>query len=191
MSERPFLQSDPRITFREVFFTAVNAAAVTTPLQLSDMSATFTVYLTKNSGSNTLLVGPTITQVDATNFKGLFRIDLTAANIDTPGNICLAITNTGGGATMLRRELWFPVDPAYFVTAATGTLTTAAFTSDRTEATGYWSNCMLLGLTGNNAGAGGKRVDTFANTGGLFTMATGITLAAAPANGDIFRIVNA
>jgi hypothetical protein len=190
---RTFLQSDPRATFREVFFTCVDAAAVSgvapIPLQSSDMS-TFVVYLTKNNGSNTLLVSPTITQIDATNAKGAFRLDLTAGNIDTPGNGLLIITNTGGTKNMIRREIWFQVDPAFFATAQTGTLTTSAFTSDRTEATDFWKSSMLEGLTGANAGVGGKKIDAFTTTGGIFTLATGITLPATPVNGDIFRITN-
>ncbi len=186
---RPFLQSDPRATFREVFFTCVDAAAVTTPLQSSDMS-TFVVYLTKNNGTNTVLSSPTITQVDSTNFKGLFRLDLTTGNIDTPGNGCLAITNTGGTKTMLRREIWFQVEPAFFATAQTGTLSTTAFTSDRTEVTDYWKACMLEGLTGANAGVGGKKIESFTTTGGIFALTSGVALPVTPVNGDIFRITN-
>jgi len=186
--ERPFKQSDPRATFREVFFTCVDAAAVTTPLQSSDMSS-FVVYLIKNAVAPAVIT-PTITQLDATNAKGWFRMDLAAANIDTPGNIGLSITNTGGTKTMLRRELWFAVDPAFMGTAITGTLSTSTFTTDRTEATdNYWKDTFVEFLTGSLAGQV-KKVGGYTGSTKLFTLATGLLYTAAPANGDVFEIIN-
>jgi len=187
--QRPLKQSDPRATFRRVYFTCVDTAALQTRLQSSDMS-TFVAYLTKNGASPALLSSPTITQVDATNAKGLFYIELTAGNCDTIGTLVLVITNTGGTKTMEKREISMSVDQAYFATVQAGTLTAGAFTTDRTEATNYWKNCMLIGVTGANSGAGGKKVDAFATAGGLFTLATGVTLPATPVAGDIFELVN-
>lgn len=186
--ERPFKQSDPRATFREVFFTAVDAAAVNTPLQLSDMNATFTIYLVKNAVAPALLVTPTITQLDATNTKGLFRWDMTAGNIDTPGNGVAVITNTGGTKTMLRREIWFSVDPAYFFTATGGGHTTSSVTTDRAETTvDYWKNALILCHSGVNTGQI-KRCDAY-SAGKAASLASGQVWTTAPSNGDIFQFI--
>jgi len=188
MSERyDYLQSDPRATFREVFFTAMDAAAVTTPLQSSDMSS-FVVYLIKNTVAPALIT-PTITQLDATNAKGWFRLDLSAANIDTPPNIGLVITNTGGTKTMLRRDLWFSVGQAYFFTATTGTLTTSTCLTDRAETTAdYWKDSLVLWRTGNLTGQV-KKVGAY-SAGKVITLASGQVWTAAPANGDIGQLIN-
>lgn len=188
---RPFKQSDPRPEFREVFFTCFDQNDVKVPLQSSDMSS-FVVYLTKNTAAAGLIT-PTITQVDPTNNKGLFRLDMTAAHIDTAGSAALVISNTGGTKTMLRRELWFNVDQAFFITVTTTVApTVSAFSSNRTEANSFWKDGVIIGRTGANAGQV-KKVGAYANTNGLFTLATinavQLAFSSAPANGDVFEVL--
>jgi hypothetical protein len=187
MTMRPFKQSDPRATFRRVYFTCVDTNSLLTRLQSSDMS-TFVVYLTKNGATPTDISARTPVQVDATNQKGLFYVPLTAADLDTPGKAVLVITNTGGTKTMEKRELEIDIDIAFFATAATGTLTTSAFTSDRSEASGAWNGELVKWVTGSLTGQT-RKIGTFLNSGGLFTLATGLTFSAPPANGDIAEII--
>lgn len=190
--ERPYKQSDPRATFREVFFTAMDAAAVTTPLQSSDMGA-FVVYIIKNAVAPALIGSPTITQLDAANAKGWFRLDLTAGNIDTPGNLGLVIGSTGGTKTMLRRDLWLSVDPAYFFTAGATLGTTSTVLTDRAEVVAdYWKDALVLAHTGNLTGQV-KKVGAY-SASKLLTLASINSVqqvwTQAPANGDIFELIN-
>jgi len=179
--------SDPRNTKRRVYFTCVDTAALTTRLQSSDMS-TFVVKISKNGAAPASSTNSP-TQIDSTDQKGLFYLELTAAEINTIGSVSIKITNTGGTKTMEPREMEVEVVQAYFATAQTGTLTTGSFTSDRTEASDFWKDCLVIALTGSLAGQV-KKVGAFANTGGLFTLATGFVFTAAPANGDIFEILD-
>ncbi len=188
MSLLELFQSDPRADHRYVPFMAYNFLNLQDRIAASEFGA-FTVYLTKNLGAPAL-ISRTITENGSTNAKGYFTLQLLAADIDTPGKLGITITAAAGAKTMERVDLSYKVTAAAFATAATGTLTTGAFTSDRTDATNFWKGCMLIGLTGANAMSGGRKVDAFTTAGGLFTLPTGITLPVAPANGDIFRIVN-
>lgn len=188
MSLYEFLQSDPRQDHRLAPFLALNFLNLQDRIAASEFGA-FTVYLIKNLAAPAL-VARTITESGAANGKGCFTLQLNAADIDTPGKLGVVITAAAGAKTFERVDLTFKVTQALFATAATGTLTASAFTSDRTDATNFHKGSMLLGLTGANAQAGGRKIDAFATAGGLFTLPTGITLPAAPANGDIFRIVN-
>jgi hypothetical protein len=179
---------DPRNTKRRVYFTCVDAAALTTRLQSSDMSGTFTCYLSKNGGTPATSTNQPV-QIDATNQKGLFYLELTAAEINTIGSVAIKISNTGGTKTMEPREMEVEVVQAYFATAATGTLTTSSFTSDRAEANNFWKDCLVIALTGALSGQV-KKVGAFTNSGGLFTLTSGFVFTAAPANGDIFEILD-
>lgn len=186
-------QSDPRAAFRRIYFTCVNVLNLQTRLQSSDMSGTFVVDIAKN-GVRSSIAGPSVTQVDATNMKGLFYIELSAANLDTAGHAVLRIANSGGGSTMEVREIVFEVATAFFASAITGTLTTSTFTSDRTEATtDFWKDALVLALTGTLAGQV-KKVGAYNGTTKLFTLATVNSVqqvfTAAPANGDVFEIID-
>jgi len=84
-----------------------------------------------------------------------------------------------------------PYEPAYFGAVVSGTLTTSAFTTNRTETTpNAWANCLIEWLTGPNVGNVTK-VGAFTGNGtvGTFTLAAGLTLPAAPTVGNVFRIV--
>jgi hypothetical protein len=184
-------QSDPRTIKRRVYFTAVNINNMQTRLQASDMFATFTVRIAKNGvGPAGAVAASAPVEIDSTNEKGCFYVELAVADLSTAGYAVLKISNSGGTFTMEPREYTIEIPEASFVTVQAGTLTTSAFTSDRTDATDYWKHSMLIGLTGANAGVGGKKVDAFATTGGLFTLASGIVLPVTPVAGDIFEIVN-
>lgn len=184
----PIKQSDPRAAFRRVYFTCVDTLALQTRLQASDMS-TFTVYLSKNGGSTALITGAAPVEVNATNKKGEFYVELAQADIDTAGYLTLKITNTGGTKTMEPREIAIPISQAYFAVAATGTLTNAAFSSNRTEATDFWKDSLALVLTGANAGQQ-KKIGAFTTAGGIFSLASGFTFTGPLANGDVVEIIN-
>ena len=77
---------------------------------------------------------------------------------------------------------------------ATGTLTTSSTTvpadTGRTEASNYWNGCMLIPLTGAVA-LQPRKIASFNNTGGVFTLETPLTAAPGqvgyvivPASGD-------
>jgi hypothetical protein len=152
--------------------------------------STFVVRISKNGGTANAAAAAAPVQVDATNAKGVFYVELTTADVDTAGMAVLVITNTGGTKTMEKREINIAITKAFFATAITGTLTTSTFTSDRTEVTNdYWKDVLVLALTGNLAGQV-KKVGGYTGSTKLFTLATGIVFTAAPANGDIFQIIN-
>lgn len=180
-------QSDPRNTERRIYFTCVDAASVLTYLQASDMS-TFTVKLSKNGATAASTTNSPV-EVDATNQKGLFYVELTAAELNTVGKCTIVVTNTAGTKTMLRRDVTFKVTTAFWAVAATGTLSATAFSSDRTEGTNYWMDALVLAVTGTLAGQV-KKVGAFATTGGIFTLATNNTFTGGMANGDIFEILD-
>ena len=186
----PFLMKlkDPRNTKRRVYFTCVDAAALQTRLQSSDMSGTFTCKLSKNGGAPASSSNQPV-QIDATDQKGLFYLELTATELDTIGSVALKISNSGGTKNMEPREVEVEVQQAYFATAQTGTLTASSFTTDRAEVNDFWNDCLLLAVTGSLAGQV-KKVGDFANAAGLITLATGLAFTAAPANGDIFEILD-
>jgi len=179
---------DPRNVKRRVYFTCVDTAALTTRLQASDMNATFTCKLSKNGAAPADTTNQPV-EISAASQKGLFYLELTTTELDTIGSLALKISNTGGTKTMEPREIEIEVLQAYFATAATGTLTTTAFTSDRTDTNDFWKDSLLLAVTGSLAGQV-KKCGAFANVGGMFTLATGLAFTSAPTNGDIFEILD-
>ena len=181
-------QSDPRAAFRRVFFTAVDAAALQTRLQASDMS-TFTVYLTKAGATPALIAGTAPVEVGVTNAKGLFYVPLAVADLDTPGPAALVIKNTGGTKTMEPREIPLDIEQAYFATVVSG-LNLTSFTTDRTE-TGdnYWRNAYVTVLDGACAGQNGK-VAGYTGSSKLFVLAGGYQFTAALATGDHVEIID-
>lgn len=184
--------SDPRATFRYLYFTCVDATALQTRLQASDMS-TFTVRLSKNGGTANAAAASAPVEVDATNAKGLFRVPFALSDLDTAGHGQAIITNAGGTKTMEKREIVFAVDPAFFFTATTGTLTTTAVLTDRSETTvDFWKDALVLALTGALTGQI-KKVGAY-SAGKVLTLATINTVqqtwTAAPANGDFFELIN-
>lgn len=181
-------QSDPRATYRRVYFTCVDTAALQTYLQSSDMS-TFTVKISKNGGSAAAVAAAAPTQVDATNAKGLFYVELAIADISTAGKAVLLITNTGGTKTMEPRFIELTIQQAFFATATTGTLTATSFLTDRAETTvDFWKDALALFLTGALTGQV-KKIGGYSGSK-VITLATGLTYTSAPANGDVCQIIN-
>lgn len=182
----PIKQSDPRAAYRRVYFLCVDAAALQTRLQASDMS-TFVVKISKNGGSGAASVAATPVQVDATNEKGLFYVELSTAEIDTPPNVTLKITNTGGTKTMEPREIVVPIKPAFFITVVNG-LNVTSFTTDRTETTdNYWRDVYVSALDGVNAGQV-KKVGAYTGSSKLFQLVSGFT--ATCGTGDHLEIID-
>jgi len=184
-------QSDPRAVERRVYFVCLNALNMQDRLQSSDMG-TVTVKVQKNGAGAVATSTNTATQCDATDAKGEFFIELTTTEINTPGKVNLKISSTGGTKQMDPVEIVVQIDRAIFVTVAGATLTTTAFTSDRTgDIANQWKNSMLVGISGANADAGGKKIDAFApGSSGLFTLKSTTPLAVNPIVGDVFEIVN-
>jgi len=183
---RPIKQSDPRADHRRVFFTAVDPT--TTPqtrLQASDMS-TFTVQLAKNGV--TASFGGSVVEVDSTNRKGLFYVQLALADIDTNGSIQLVIKNTGGTKAMDQREIDVEVPATFFTTVVAG-LSTISFVSDRGEtADNYWRDAYLVALTGVDVGQP-KKIGSYVGSSKQISLVPGVQFATSPGNGDIFELI--
>lgn len=58
------------------------------------LAAGFTIYATKAAGSPATIT-PTVTELDATNVKGLYKLALTSSHTDTLGELTLHITGSG------------------------------------------------------------------------------------------------
>lgn len=58
------------------------------------LSAGFTIYATKAAGSPATIT-PTVTELDATNVKGVYKLALTSGHTDTLGELQLHITGSG------------------------------------------------------------------------------------------------
>jgi hypothetical protein len=181
-------QSDPRPTHRRLFFTCVDTAALQTRLQASDM-ATFTVRLSKNGGTATAPIAAAPVQVDATNARGLFYVELAPADIDIGGPSALVISNTGGTKTMERREVPFFVEPAFFATVLSG-LTLTSFTANRTEsADHYWRDAYASVLTGACAGQV-KKVGGYTGSSKMFSLASSAQFTTLLGAGDFIELIN-
>jgi hypothetical protein len=181
-------KSDPRSALRRVYFTCVDASALQTRLQASDMS-TFVVYISKN-GATAVASSASPVEVDATRQKGRFYLQLTAAECDTPGSLGIDIKNTGGTKSMEPRELDIEIAFAHFATVSSGT--TTAITCDRTETTtDYFKDDLVKALTGANASQT-KKIGTYAGNGSIATigLASGLAFASAFSNGDIIEILS-
>lgn len=182
-------QSDPRATKRRVYFTAVDVNNLQTRLQASDMSGgTWSARISKNGGTSAAIAGTGPTEVDATNFKGLWYVELAVADISTAGFGVLKIVNTGGTKVSEQREIDFEIPETFWVTVGASSLTTTTFSSDRTEANSFWVDGVIVMRTGSLAGQH-KTIGAFANTNGVFTLATGKAFSAAPSNGDIGELL--
>lgn len=108
------------------YFTAVSdgtSAALGTPLQSSDMG-TFVINYTYN-GSAVATYTITATQVDSTNRKGLFILNLPASLVSSAGGavhgdkICVMVTNISGTNHMIRREVEIELDGRLDVAVST------------------------------------------------------------------------
>ncbi len=108
------------------YFTAVSdgtSAALGTPLQSSDMGS-FTINYTYN-GSAVSTYTITATQVDSTNRKGLFYLNLPAdlvasANGAAHGDkVCVVVVNASGTQHMVRREVEIELDGRLDVAVST------------------------------------------------------------------------
>ncbi len=103
------LKSQSTAARRRVYFVAVDYLALQTRLSSADMSigttGTFTIKISKNGAAPVTPSGTTITQVDATNFKGLHYWEGVAADFDTVGPLSIRIVSVGGTKLMEQREM--------------------------------------------------------------------------------------
>ena len=176
-----FLQSNPIANERKLYFKAINTAAPTGPGVTGITFSGSEIQISKAGGALANFAG-SVAEIGTT---GNYCLTLTAGEIDTPGPLLIRINDAA--AQLL--EVVDEVVPAVFGTAATGTLTAAAFTTSKTEANSFWVDALILFRTGSLAGQV-KKIGAFANSGGLVTLATGLAFTAAPANGDVFQILN-
>lgn len=179
-------QSDPRAAFRRVYFEAVDAAALQTRLQSSDMS-TFVVYVSKNGGAPAALGA--VTQIDATNQKGAFYVQLAAADIDTVGSIIVSVKNTGGTKSMEPRLIEIEVEQAFFTTVSSST--TTVVTCDRAESTAnHWKDSLVEVVQVPSGSGVGQVKKIGAYSTGQITLATGLAFAVTPISGTILELLS-
>lgn len=176
-----YLQSQPVSTLRGMIFRLSTGAGVLSGQTFSGSE----VQLAKVGGSLTNANTTQIAAITEFGSTGVYRYVATTAEIDTPGDLLFRVNKSGANVY----EEVHQIDRAVFGTAATGTLSANAFTTSRTDANDFWKDALVLFHTGALAGQV-KKIGAFANTGGLITLATGLAFTAAPANGDVFQILN-
>jgi hypothetical protein len=91
------------------------------------LAAGLTIYATKAAGTPATIT-PTVTELDATNVKGVYKLALTTGHTDTLGELQLHITATGADPTDLKWQI-SPAIPGDMVAFADAIL-------DRDMATG-------------------------------------------------------
>jgi hypothetical protein len=180
-------QSHPLALHRTVYFTAVLSANLQT--RITGGLTSPTVKLRKPGVASASATNVPV-EVDATNHPGVYTVLLTAAEIDTAGFATIEIKATN----MEPRELFLYIRPAFFCTAATGTLSASAFTTNRTEATNdYWKDALIVALDGANVGQV-KKIGAYNGTTKVVTLATINSVqqafTTAPSNGDNFEIID-
>lgn len=103
-----FFKSEATTALRRVYFVSVDTTALQTRISSADMgiggAGTFTVKISKNGAAVATPAGSAITEVDATNFKGLHYLQLNAADLDTAGPLLVRIVSSGGTKVMEQRE---------------------------------------------------------------------------------------
>lgn len=178
-----FKRSHPTAAMRRIYFTQV----LDSNLQSRQTGATgFTVRVIKPDGTSVAGSG-TVGEVDSSNAPGVMYYEFTTGELDTAGNGIVRISK----AARETREVPFHVERGYMGTVASGTLTAGAFTTGLTTATAnHWKRCLIRFLTGALAGQVSK-IAAYAVSGGLVSVESGLEFTAAPANGDVFEIINA
>jgi len=116
---------------------------------------------------------------------GVYVLGLSTGELDTPGALAIRVNKSGA----LVWEYIDEVVPAQFGTAATGTLTASSFTTSLTNGNNVWIDALIRFHTGALAGQV-KKIGAYLNSGGLVTLVTDLAFSAAPANGDVFQILN-
>lgn len=103
------LKDQATAALRRVYFDAVSPTNTTVPLSATEMdiggAGAFTVKLSKNGAAAATPTGSTITEVDAGDIKGLFYVELDAADVDTGGIVALNFSSAGGPSTMVPRRV--------------------------------------------------------------------------------------
>lgn len=184
------IQSDPRAAYRRVYFTCVDLADRFTDLQASDMNASWTIKLSKNGGAWATPTNVLPVEIGSADGKGGFYLELGATDLDTAGFGWLRVSNTGGTKTMFHRDVLFRVDRAAFAVAQAGTLTSVAFSSNRTDTRAdCWQNNLLECVQGVNLGQT-RRIGGYTVAGGIFTLLAGQTFGDVVQVNDIFRIIS-
>ncbi len=178
----PIPQSIPIAARRRLYFTGVDSTNLQT--RQTGLSG-FTIRVAK-AGVAEAAGANTVTEQDAADMPGIYYYELSVTEANTPGPGVVRISKAGTET----REIPFLITPAFFGTAATGTLSATAFTSSRTDATSHWIDALIKFHTGTLEGQV-KKVGAYSSVGGLFTLAGLLTFTAAPANGDVFEILTA
>lgn len=99
--------SQATASLRRVYFDAVDSTNPLTPRSAAEMgiggAGAFTVRISKNGGASA--TAGTVTEIDATNMKGLFYVEFSQVNVDTGGSLVINISTAGGAANMLARRI--------------------------------------------------------------------------------------
>lgn len=176
------LQSNPIANERKFYFKATDPADPTAANGKTGIAWSGSeIQISKAGGALANFAG-SIAEIGAT---GHYIYTFTTGEIDTPGPLLVIIND----AVMQPVSMVFDVERAKFGTVVTGTLTTAAFTTNLTEADNVHRDKLALFVSGALT-TQVKKVGAFANTGGLITLATGLLLTAAPSNGDFFQLLD-
>lgn len=114
---------------------------------------------------------------------GVYPLTLTAAELNCNA---FAIRITDGGSQVFFKE--YETTGETTGSAVTGTLSTTSFTTDLSSAVNdFYKDCLITFTTGNLAGQV-KRVSGYNGTSNIITANAAFTEA--PANGDLFRVLN-
>lgn len=178
----------------EVPFTSVLSSSLTSRISGATLpNSGITCYIKKGGVGAAVLGTGTFTTVDDTHALGVRGYQ--PASGELPLGVSTLIFT---GTNMEPREVPVmvvnddPYRPVYYGALVAGTLTTAAFSTNRTEATtDAWKDALIEFLSGPNVGSV-KPVGAYNGTTKVFTLATtpvAYTLPATPTVGDVFRIV--
>ncbi len=178
-----YKQAHPLASFRIIVFhlsTSAGAALTgqtfsTTDLQIAKPGDTSYANCNSTQQSAVVELGGgdyaytfTTTELGTTGIGGAFKVAKSGA---------VAVTYS------------FDVDPAFFATVQTGTLTATAFTTNRTETTDdYWEDALIVALSGSLIGQV-KKIGAYTGSSKTVTLAGTLTFTGAPSNGDVFELL--
>lgn len=184
----PYRQSHPLAQFREVIFEMLNATtgAPTTGLTFSGSD----IQIRQPGAGASSWVNGTQQGSVVELGGGMYCYIASTAEIGTPGTGWGFKVNKSGQDLFVKTET---VERAFFTTAQAGALTTSQLVCDRTEASSFWNDVLLLAVSGALTGQVKKVGNATIGGGystGTFNLATGLLWSTAPSAGDVFEIID-
>lgn len=123
--------------------------------------------------------------------SGLYALVLATGDLDTLGELVLAVVKTGVQSMILSLGQVIsedPYAPSYYSAVVAGTLTTTVFTCDRQEAdANHWAGALWEWVSGANKGSV-KPISASSFAGGKTTVTT-TAFTTAPTAGDVGRLI--